>query len=145
VKARLCYRGKMAVILSGFVYFVIIFAFAFAMGIARALFVTRWIGETAAVSLEIPAVLIASWFVAHHLVGKRVFSFPQSVWIGAIAFALTMVSEAALAGVIRGQSLAQWATVLVTPLGLFGLGGQLVFALIPTAAVGIKMNFWKKP
>ena len=32
---------------------------------------------------------------------------------------------------IRGQSLVQWATALTTCLGLIGLGGRLIFAMMP--------------
>ena len=42
-----------------------------------------------------------------------------------------MVSEAVLAGLLRGQSVAQWAGEVATPLGLVGLAGQLGFAAMP--------------
>jgi hypothetical protein len=42
-----------------------------------------------------------------------------------------MASEALLAGELRGQSVGQWASDLVTPLGLIGLASQIGFALMP--------------
>lgn len=133
----------MTIIVTGIFYFAIIFTFAFAMGIARVLFIAPRLGATAAVSLEIPVVLTASWFMARRLVRDRTFTLPQLISIGAIAFALTMVSEAVLAAVIQGQSVTQWATTLATPLGIVGLAGQVAFAIIP-ALQGVAKNQVRK-
>jgi Ca2+/H+ antiporter len=132
--------GLAAIVAAGFCYFAIVFALAFAMGVARALLIAPALGETLAIFLEIPVLLAVSWFVARHLLRGRRFKVGQLVAVGAIAFALTMISEAALADAIRGQSLAQWAAGLVTPLGLVGLAGQLGFALMP--ALSGRSRFW---
>ena len=115
-------------------YFVAIFALAFMLGVARTLIVAPAIGETAAVLLEIPLVLAASWGAARHLLRGRGFTLGQRAAMGAFAFALLMASEAALAGVLRGQSIEQWAQTLATPLGLIGLAGQIGFAAMPVLA-----------
>jgi len=128
---------QIVVILTGLVYFLIIFAFAFAMGVGRALVVAPRLGETAAVLLEIPILVIASSFVARRITSDRFFTLGQLLSIAAIAFTLTMVSEALLADVIRGQSIPQWASALATPLGLVGLGGQLISAMMPTLRGGV--------
>lgn len=112
-------------------YFVIVFSFAFVMGIARVLVVAPRLGETTAVLLEIPALLAVSWFVSRRLIPKHFFDIWQLVSIGAIAFMLTMICEAVLADLLRGQSLEHWAMDLIKPLGLVGLAGQLGFALMP--------------
>ncbi|MEA3011258.1 MAG: hypothetical protein QOJ91_2950 [Sphingomonadales bacterium] len=127
-----------AVIAAGFSYFAIVFTLAFAMGMARVLLVAPRLGQTSAVFLEIPVLLTASWLVARQLIRLRAFAFPQLVVIGGIAFALTMIAEAVLAGSIRGQSVDQWAGDLTTPLGLVGLAAQLGFASIPVFAGGDK-------
>lgn len=124
-----------ALLITAAVYFAIVFSFAFVMGIARGLVVAPRIGEAAAVFLEIPALLAVSWFVSRRLVRNRSFTVWQLFLIGAIAFALTMICEAGLADLIRGQSLAQWATDLIKPLGFVGLAGQIGFAFMP-ALVG---------
>lgn len=124
-----------ALLTTAWLYFVIVFSFAFAMGIARGLVVAPRLGETSAVLLEIPVLLAFSWFIARRLVRKHVFTVWHLVSIGAIAFMLTMICEAGLADLIRGQSVAQWAVDLCKPLGLAGLAGQLGFALMP-ALVG---------
>ena len=121
----------MAAVFAGMLYFVIVFTFAFAMGVIRTIIVAPRLGTTAAVFIEVPIVLLASWGVARGLLRQRPFSFLQRVSIGATAFALTMVSEAVLAGLLRGQTVMQWALQLATPLGLVGLAGQLGFAAMP--------------
>ena len=127
----------LVVILTGLAYFAIIFGFAFALGVGRTLVVAPRLGETNAVLLEIPIVMIASSFVARRITNDRFFTFRQLLSIGAIAFTLTLVSEALLADVIRGQSIPQWAVSLTTPLGLIGLGGQLISAMMPTLRGGL--------
>lgn len=89
---------------------------------------------TAAVLIEVPILVVASWMVARRLLRDRCLALPQRAVMGAEAFALTMASEAALAAVIRGQGLADWAAAVATPLGLAGLAGQLAFAAIPVFA-----------
>lgn len=135
----------MSVIVVGLAYFAIIFSFAFAMGVARALVVAPLVGEAAAVFLEVPVLLVASWFVSRRLVRDQLFSLAQLASIGAIAFALTMASEAVLANIIRAQSLAEWASQLASPLGLVGLGAQLSFAGVPSFAGGRQMTQWHEP
>ena len=129
---KLTHSSRRTVIAMALAYYSIIFAFAFGLGVARGLLIAPLIGETAAVLIEILILLLASRMVARRLVHKRHFSLAQLLVVGAMAFGLTMVSEAALAGVIRHQSLGHWADSLATPLGLVGLAGQIGFALMPT-------------
>jgi hypothetical protein len=126
----------MATAMIGLLYFIVIFTLAFATGVVRTLFLAPLLGPLAAVSLEVPVILAASWFVARRLVRGRSFSLAQRAAIGALAFALTMISEAVLAHLIRGQTIAEWAAAVATPLGLFGLAAQLGFASMPVL-VGI--------
>ena len=116
------------------VYFAITFASAFALGIARTLWIAPRLGAATAVFIEIPILITASWFVARRALHQRAFTLPQLFAIGTIAFALTMVSEAALTNILRGQSVNQWATDLASPLGLLGVAGQVAFALMPAVA-----------
>jgi hypothetical protein len=130
--AKTAQSNSMTVIITGSSYFLIVFAIAFGLGVARGLLIAPRLGETVAVMLEIPVVLVVSLFVARRLIRGRSFSIKQVLAIGAIALALTLISEALLASMIRGQSIGQWAKTLVTPLGLIGLAGQFGFALMPT-------------
>ncbi|MDN3566769.1 hypothetical protein QWZ14_20530 [Paeniroseomonas aquatica] len=120
-----------AALLPGLLYFLAVFAVAFAMGVARVLVVAPRIGPTAAVLLEVPMILVVSWAVARRILRHRVLTLPQRATMGATAFALTMASEIALAGVLRGQGVMDWAAATATPLGLVGLAGQVAFAALP--------------
>jgi len=124
----------MGVITRGTLYFAAVFAFAFVMGVFRTLVVAPRIGATAAVCIEIPIILIVSWIVARRLLRNRSFSLGQRAVIGAIAFVLTMASEAILSILIRGEGVSVWAASVFTPLGLLGLAGQIGFAIIPLFA-----------
>jgi hypothetical protein len=123
--------APMATAVTGLLYFAIIFTLAFAMGIARTLFIAPLLGSLAAVLVEVPVILSASWFAASRLLRGRLFSLPQRASTGAIAFVLTMVSEAAFSYLMRGQSVMQWAATVATPLGLIGFTAQLGFATMP--------------
>ena len=116
---------------TGLLYFLAVFAFAFAMGITRELVVAPRLGSTAAVLLEVPILVVASWFVARRLLSNRSLTLPERAAMGATAFTLTMASEAALSVIMRGQSVTDWAAAVATPLGLAGLVGQVAFAAMP--------------
>ena len=117
--------------MTGLLYFLAVFTFAFAMGIARQLVIAPQLGSSVAVLLEVPIVVAASWIVARRLLRYRSLTVPERALMGATAFTLTMASEAALSVIMRGQSVADWAAAVATPLGLVGLAAQLVFAAIP--------------
>lgn len=123
-----------AACLSGLIYFAAIFTFAFVMGIARVLVIAPRLGTTAAVLLEVPILIAASWVVARRLLRDRSFVLHERAAMGAIAFTLTMASEAVLSRVMREESIIEWAASLVTPLGLIGLAGQVAFAAMPVLA-----------
>ena len=116
---------------AGLLYFAAVFTLAFAMGIARELVVAPRLGPAAAVLLEVPILVVASWIVARRLLRNRSLTLSQRAAMGATAFTLTMASEAALSVIMRGQSVIDWAAAVATPLGLAGLVGQVVFAAMP--------------
>jgi len=118
----------------GAAYYGTVFDFAFVLGVARALLIAPLLGAVAAVLIEIPVVLLVSWRVAAWLLRGRGLGSGQRFLMGAIALGLTMASEVALAGLLRNQTPAQWATSVLTPLGLLGLSGQIAFALVPIFA-----------
>ena len=115
----------------GIIYFSAVFTVAFALGIARILVIARYIGASAAVILEVPIVVVLSWVVACYLLKRHSFSLPQSAVMGGTAYMLTMASEVVLARLLRGQSATEWISNIATPIGLFGLAGQIAFAVIP--------------
>jgi hypothetical protein len=115
----------------GLLYFLAVFTFAFATGITRELIIAPRLGATAAVLLEVPFIVLASWLVALRLLRWRPLNRLGRAVMGATAFTLTMAAEAALSVILRGQSVTDWLTTVATPLGLAGLVAQLIFAAMP--------------
>jgi hypothetical protein len=115
----------------GLNYFLIVFTFAFCMGVARVLLVAPRLGPMAAVLIEVPILIAVSWFVSRYLLRNSVLSLLQLALMGLTAFILTMASEALLAEFLQGNSVAAWAASLATSIGLLGLAGQIIFALMP--------------
>ncbi|UTP38255.1 hypothetical protein M9M90_13635 [Phenylobacterium sp. LH3H17] len=120
-----------AACLTGLTYFALVFSLAFATGAARVLVVAPRLGPTAAVLLEVPLIILASWAIARRLLRDRDFTRAQRLAVGATAFTLTMAAEAGLARIMQGQSLGDWAMTVATPIGLVGLAGQTAFAAMP--------------
>ena len=56
--------------------------------------------------------------------------------MGLIAFTILMLAELTLAHLLAGQSPGQWAASLTTPAGVLGLGGQVLFGLMPWWVTG---------
>jgi hypothetical protein len=119
-------------------YFVTVFALGFALGALRVLVIIPRIGETAAVLLELPVMLAASWVAAGWCV--RYFAVPLHIparlAMGVLAFALVMVAELALAVLLFGQSPAQHVAAYRHFAGVAGLAAQLVYALFPVLRRG---------
>lgn len=118
--------------LAAAVYWATVFAFAFALGVVRTLWLAPRLGDLAAVACELPLVLTASWLAARRVTRRfGVSEAGAALTMGLIAFALLMLAELALAQLLAGQSVRQWAEGLSTPAGALGLAGQVGFALMP--------------
>lgn len=126
-----------SVLLAAAVYWAVVFAFAFVLGIVRTLWLATGLGDLAATLCELPLVLTASWLTAKRVTrGFGVNAPGEALATGLIAFALLMLAELALARVLAGQSVGQWAEGLTTPAGALGLAGQVGFALMPWGVRG---------
>lgn len=122
----------MRVGLAAAAYWATVFALGFVLGTIRVLWVIPLVGLMPATLLELPIILMASWFAAGRLVRRfAIVSSGEALAIGALAFAILMVAECALAGALNGQTPAQWLADLRQPHALLGLAGQVVFALMP--------------
>lgn len=121
------------IIKAALAYFVTVFGLGFVLGTLRVLFVIPRIGETAAVLLELPVMLAASWVAAGWCV--RRFAVPASAGarlaMGLLAFALVMVAELTLAVLLFGQSPARHFAAYRHFAGAMGLAAQLAYALFP--------------
>jgi hypothetical protein len=114
-------------------YFGIVFALAFLLGVLRTVVLAPWLGPLPAVLVELPVVLAVAWLAAGRALRRwpvAAGGAPALLAMGALAFALLMLAEAALAPALGG-SLAGWLAGFGTAEGAAGLAGQIAFALIP--------------
>ena len=120
-------------IVAGLAYFLIVFACAFLIGMVRVLLVVPAIGEMAAVAIEIPVVLLISWFAAAWVIArcKVAARMGARLSMGAMAFGILMLAEAALAHFAFAIPWPVYLASLRTAPGLLGLAGQFLFALVP--------------
>ena len=123
---------------AGSSYFAAVFALGFALGTLRTLWLLPRMGEFAAVSLELPLMLAASWWLCKGL--TRYFKVPAStatrLAMGALAFSLLMAAELFLSLVLMGASWQAYLAHYATAAGALGLAGQGIFGLIPVLQKG---------
>jgi hypothetical protein len=122
----------MPILRHALIYLAAIFALGFVLGTVRTLWLAPAVGHLAAVALELPVMLGASWWLARRMAARRPLpSRGAALQAGGIAFALLMALELALGMTLFGQSAGQWLAALTTPSGALGLTGQALFALMP--------------
>lgn len=121
--------AAMSIVRPALIYFAAIFALGFVLGTLRTLWLAPAVGETAAVMAELPVMLAASWWAARRVLARSALpSRDAALAMGALAFALLLAAELALA---LGQSAAQWLASLTRMPGPLGLAGQALFGLMP--------------
>ena len=120
---------------AGISYFAVVFAAGFVLGTLRLTLLAPVLGGLLAVLVELPFMLIISWFASHRI--TVIVSVPQRrtarIGMGAIAFALLMVAELALGLSVFQRTVREFFEAFATLEGVFGLVGQIAFALIPLA------------
>jgi hypothetical protein len=121
-----------SVVKGGAAYFALVFAAGFALGIARVLVLAPRLGALAAVALELPVILAASWIACGWVL--RRFSVPthagRRLSMGGVAFLLLMAAELTLA-LASGRTPREYLASFATAEGALGLAGQVLFALFP--------------
>jgi len=120
--------------LFGVVYFLVVFLAGFVLGTIRVTLLAPTVGALPAVMIELPFILAIAWFVAGYLLRRLPLDAARNEDIGAgvLAFLLLIVAEALLALQLSGRMPAEFLARMITPEGLVGLGGQIVFAALPT-------------
>lgn len=122
----------MRVFVAALAYWGIVFVLGFVLGFIRVTWVIPLVGLMPATLMELPIILTASWFASGWLVRRfAIVSGGDALIAGALAFAILMVAECALALALNGQSPAEWLAGLRQPHALLGLAGQVMFALMP--------------
>jgi hypothetical protein len=120
---------------AGSAYFALVFTAGVGLGVVRAFAVAPCLGATAAVLIELPAMLVISWLVCGWSI--RLFRVPEGfrtrLAMGALAFLMLIAAELLLSLGLGNGSVGTFLAVYQTPAGLIGLAGQLAFALFPLA------------
>ncbi len=89
-------------------YWTVVFALGFILGAIRVTWVIPMVGLIPATLLELPIILTASWFAAGWLVRRfAIASSREALTVGGLAFAILMLAECALAGLLSDETLAQ--------------------------------------
>jgi len=117
---------------AGAIYFVVVFAAAFALGALRVTFIVPAFGNLLATLIELPFTLFASWLTCVW-VGRRwpVTSLRQALAMAICAFVLLMGAEVAGSILIFGRTFRDHIGSYGTAAGALGLAGQIAFGLLP--------------
>lgn len=123
---------------AGLAYFTIIFAAGFVLGVARMLIVLPRLeskphSETFAVLIELPIILVISWFVSLRLTRclQVDATIPARAVMGGVAFMLLLIAEAGLDTIVLGRSVWEHLQRYERLAELLGLSGQVAFAAFP--------------
>lgn len=116
---------------AGVAYGVIGFGFGFAFGVVRTMLVAPAVGALVAVAIETPLMLATCAPLARWSLRRWTITAPDAALaMDLAAFAALMVCEVLL-GLTLGQTPQAMMFALARPEGILGLGGQIVFALLP--------------
>ena len=118
---------------AGTIYFAIIYLIGFMLGTMRVLLLAPRIGEMAAVLIETPIMLAASWIVSGSCTRRfGVLSEIQPrLVMGGVGFVLLMLGEVGVSMAAFGRSWEGTLAALLSPPGLIGLSAQVAFGLLP--------------
>jgi len=118
---------------AGLAYAAVVFGVGFVLGAVRVIIVAPRFGPTAAVLLETPLILGASWWLARLSIARFQVSRAVSARLvmSLVAFAVLMLAEVTLARVFFGRTVAEYLSQLATVPGAIGLAAQVAFACFP--------------
>jgi hypothetical protein len=119
--------------LTGLAYFAVVFAAGFVLGALRVFLLIPWVGEFAAVLIELPVILLVAWVACGRLV--EAFDVPSQLAprlvMGGVAFLTLMGAELGLSVLAFGRTVADHLAQYHEAHALLGLAGQVVFGLFP--------------
>jgi hypothetical protein len=115
-----------------FLYFALTFAAGFVFGSFRMLVLAPRVGEVAAVLIEGPFILGASFFIARQVLRRfaPTARAGRRLSIGLLALVMLLGTELLMSW-IRGISPQEFVGSWFKTAGAVGLGGQVLFAFIP--------------
>ncbi|BCF97960.1 hypothetical protein PPGU19_025290 [Paraburkholderia sp. PGU19] len=105
----------------------------FALGTIRVLLLVPCLGETAAVSLEAPFMLAASWNLSRWSAKRHdvLTDTADALLMGAIALTVLMLAELGTAVLLFKRTVLEYFFGFGSVHGAIGLAGQLCFASFP--------------
>ncbi len=119
--------------LAGLAYFGCVFGVGFALGVLRTTIATPLLGQTLAVGVELPIILVIAWAACRRLTARYKvcpWLLPRAA-MGATAFLLLMMGEALISLLLVERSLAAHIQLYQEASHLMGLAGQVAFASFP--------------
>mgnify|MGYP000878042696 CR=1 FL=1 len=121
-------------ILSGALYFAVVFAAGFALGTIRVLWLVPRIGVRAAELAETPLMIALSWLAARWIVGRLAQrpSGAERAIIGATGLALMLAIEFGVVRSLRGLTFAEALGGRDPAAFAVYLGALIVFAALPS-------------
>lgn len=118
---------------AGTAYFAIVFGAGFLLGTLRILVVAPKLGESVAVTLELPIMLALSWVACRWVTAR--FDVPEKWTIrlsmGVYAFAVLMLAEPGISILMLGRSVTEHLERYAELPALLGLAAQVLFAFFP--------------
>jgi hypothetical protein len=120
----------MPAVRAGILYAVALFAIGFALALIRIPLLAPRIGETAAVLVELPIMLIAAWRVSRAIVRREALPHNGRVLMGAVYLPTLLLFELLLGLALGGTAEAIVTSWFRMP-GLLGLSAQALTALFP--------------
>jgi hypothetical protein len=120
-------------VLAGFAYFAVVFAAGFVLGTLRVFLLIPWLGETAAVLIELPVILVVAWVACRRLVGAFdvASELAPRLVMGGTAFLSLMGTELIFSVLTFGRTVADHLAHYHEMHALLGLAGQVAFGLFP--------------
>lgn len=133
-------KRMFSVVAAGVAYFAIIFGAGFLLGMVRIFFLMPRIGETVAVIVELPVMLMLSWVIAGWLIARFDIAprLTPRLSMGGLAFVLLMLGELGISTMGLGQTLSEHLGRYENISAILGLAGQLIFAMFPAMQLGTR-------
>ena len=118
---------------AGVAYGATVFAVGFLLGTARILLLAPRVGAAAAVSIEAPIIMTASWYVSRFWMARLAIRADIGLRIlaGAVAFATLQILEVTLAIGLFRRSMGAYLADLSSTAGAIGLAAQICVATFP--------------
>ena len=121
----------MAIARLGLVYFTLVFAVGFALGVVRTLWLAPSVGAEQAEIIEIPLMMVVCWWVARYAIRGTSLGSGARFAAGALALACLLTFEFTVVLALRDETLASWAASRASLAGALWAASMVLFALLP--------------